>query len=162
MTQRRLLVGTILVSVLWITLAAEVASAQQAESSNPMREMMRTMMRGLVPPPGMTPESLPDADSDGARLAARYCAQCHDLPSPRYKTADQWPFVFDRMLGRMRMMSGEMMGGMMGGGMMMDMGVDAPSETESRALLAYLQDHAMREAKPDELATGPAAERAVF
>jgi cytochrome c5 len=128
-----------------------------------MRGMMHRMMAGVVPPPGMTPERLPDSDSTGARLLSRYCAQCHDLPSPRYKTAEQWPAVYERMLQRMQMMSGGMMGGgMMGGGMMMGMRVDAPVDSESRELLAYLQAQGMREARPVELAAGPSKELAVF
>ena len=147
-----------------ISLASGLVWAQGQASGNPMREMMRGMMRGLVPPPGMTAESLPGAESEGARLTVRFCAQCHDLPSPRYKTAAQWPDVFQRMNGRMRMMGGMMGGGMMGRGGMMGMmgGVEAPSEREAGTLLRYLQEYSMREATPDELATGPAAERAVF
>lgn len=152
--------------------SAAAVFAQLAPDDNPMRSMMRGMMRGLVPPPGMTPEALPDSDSPGAKLVARFCVQCHDLPSPRYKTADQWPLVFDRMLGRMRMMSGEMMGGMMGGGMMgggmmgggmmMGMRLEAPDAAEANALLEYLQGHAMREARPEELVAGNSADRTVF
>lgn len=88
----------------------------------------------------------------------RYCAQCHDLPSPRYKTAVQWPAVFDRMLGRMEMMSG---GGMMGRGGMMG-SINAPTASEARTLLGYLRDHAMREATTVELAVGNPSDREVF
>jgi cytochrome c5 len=135
-----------------------VAFAQGSSSENPMRGMMRRMMQGLVPPPGMVPERLPDPGSAGARLLIRYCGQCHDLPSPQYKTAGQWPSVFDRMLGRMQMMGGGMMGpGMMGMGR-----IDAPTDSEARTLLDYLQAHAMIEARPDELAGGDPADRRVF
>ena len=142
-----------------ILLVGQTASVLAQEMrSNPMQKMMRRMMQGLVPPPGMTPERLPDQESAGARLVARYCAQCHDLPSPRYKTAEQWPAAYERMLQRMHMMSG----GMMGGGMMMGMQIDAPDDSESHNLLAYLLAQGMREAKPEELAAGPSKERAVF
>jgi cytochrome c5 len=134
------------------------SGAAQDGARNPMREMMRRMMTGFVPPLGMTPENLPDPESTGARLVGRYCAQCHDLPSPRYKTAEQWPAVYERMLQRMRMMGG----GMMGGGMMMGTRIDAPGDSESRVLLAYLRAQGMREARPEELAAGPSKERAVF
>jgi cytochrome c2 len=140
--------------------------AQGQPSDNPMREMMRRMMRGFVPPPGMTPETLPDAESEGARLTARFCVQCHDLPSPRYKTASQWPEVFERMNARMRMMGG---GGMMGGGMMSGGGMmgmmgrmETPTPQEAETLLRYLQQYAMVEAKPSELAAGPSEERPIF
>lgn len=131
----------------------------QQSPNNPMQEMMRRMMRGRVPPPGMTLERLPDQKSPGARLVARYCAQCHDLPSPQYRTAGQWPAVFDRMLSRMKMMGGQ---GMMGRGMMGQGGISAPKAEESRTLLAYLRRYGMREASFDELAKGDPSDRAVF
>lgn len=136
-----------------------VTFAQGNSGQNPMREMMRRMMRGLVPPPGMIPERLPDSGAQGAKLVARYCAQCHDLPSPQYKTADQWPTVFDRMLGRMEMMSG---GGMMGRGMMGMGRMEAPTSSEARTLLRYLQEFAMREARSDELNAGNETDLRVF
>ena len=102
------------------------ARAQGMSPGGSMRDMMRQMMRGAVPPPGMTPEALPGSGSPGAALLARYCTQCHDLPSPRYKTAEQWPEVFQRMVARMRMMSG----GMMGGGMMGMGKLEAPDPAE--------------------------------
>ena len=126
--------------------------AQGMPPETQMRKMMRRMMKGLVPPPGMYLERLPDPQSIGAKLTARYCAQCHDLPSPRYKTADQWPIVFDRMVQRMTMMSR--------GGMMQK--VDAPSAPEALTLLGYLKDHAMREATSDELAKGTSSGRSIF
>ncbi|MBI4083665.1 MAG: hypothetical protein HY423_13755 [Candidatus Lambdaproteobacteria bacterium] len=140
-----------------------LARAQTGPGGNPMRDMMRQMMQGYVPPPGMSADALPEPDSEGTRLMARYCAQCHDLPSPRYKTAAEWPAVFDRMNARMRMMGGGMMGGGMMGGGMMGMGrVEAPGASEGAALLAYLQRNAMRPARPEELQAGDPADRAVF
>jgi cytochrome c5 len=130
----------------------------QGMSSGGMRDMMRQMMQGQVPPPGMTPQALPAPDSDGVRLLARYCTQCHDLPSPRYKTAEQWPEVFQRMVARMRMMSG----GMMGGGMMGMARLEAPSPAQAGMLLAYLQRYAMVPATPEQLAAGPPEQREVF
>jgi mono/diheme cytochrome c family protein len=133
--------------------AAAAPVWSQGMSSGGMREMMRGMMHGQVPPPGLSPEALPAPDSEGARLLAGYCTQCHDLPSPRYKTAGEWPAVFERMLGRMRMMSG---------GMMAMHRLDAPSAAEGRTLLAYLREHAMVPAAPEELAAGTPADRAAF
>ena len=135
------------------------AFGQESGARNPMREMMRRMMRGSVPPPGMTVERLPEPESPGARLMARYCAQCHDLPSPWYKTAREWPTVFDRMLGRMEAMRG---GGMMGRGMMGMGAVDAPSSSEAETILRYLKDYPMRAANSKELAFGDPADRGVF
>lgn len=134
-----------------------VAQAQGQSGDNPMRNMMRQMMQGAVPPPGMTAESLPEPGSREVELLVTYCTQCHDLPSPRYKTAAQWPEVFQRMDRRMNMM-----GGMMGGGMMMGTRIQAPSSGEARALLAYLVRNSMVPALPEELAPGAQADRAVF
>ena len=138
-----------------LMLAAAPAALGQGGS---MREMMREMMRGAVPPPGMSPETLPEPDSEGAGLLLRYCVQCHDPPSPRYKTAGQWPEVFERMNARMRMMSR----GMMGGGMMGMHRMEAPNLSDARTLLAYLIRNSMTPARPEELAVGPPADRPVF
>ena len=144
-----------------------VVLAQSNSGQNPMRQMMRDMMRqmmqGLVPPPGMTAERLPDSGSQGAQLVAQYCGQCHDLPSPVFHTAGEWPSVFERMLSRMEMMSGGMKGGGMMSGGMMGMGrVEAPSTKEADALLTYLQDHGMRRASPQDLAKGDLEDRRIF
>lgn len=135
------------------------AFGQAGEPRNPMRERMRQMMPGLIPPPGMTPERLPAPESVGAGLTVRYCTQCHDLPSPWYKTADQWPAVFDRMLRRMEMMG---RGGMMGRGMMGMGSVRAPSSSEAVTILRYLKEYSMRVATSAELAIGDPAHRGVF
>jgi mono/diheme cytochrome c family protein len=120
--------------------------------------MMRAMMRGVVPPPGMTPEALPGAGSPGAAVLVRYCTQCHDLPSPRYKTAEQWPEVLQRMVARMRMMSS----GMMGGGMMGMNRLEAPDAAEAQTLLAYLLRFAMVPATGADLQAGDPYGRAAF
>jgi cytochrome c2 len=132
--------------------------AQGMSPGGSMRDMMRQMMRGAVPPPGMAPEALPGSGSPGATALARFCTQCHDLPSPRYKTAEQWPAVFERMVARMRMMSG----GMMGGGMMGMGRLEAPSPAEAQTLLAYLLRFAMLPASRAELQAGDPFDRAAF
>jgi len=123
------------------------------------REHMREMMRGLVPPPGMTPAALPAPDSDGARLLVRYCTQCHDLPSPRYKTAEQWPLVLERMLARMEAMAP---GGMMGRGMMGGAPVQVPPLDALNALLAYVQGNALQQVRPEELTAGERGDRVAY
>jgi mono/diheme cytochrome c family protein len=112
-----------------------------------MRGMMHEMMRGVVPA-GVTPEALPEPAGRGARLLVAYCAQCHALPSPRMHTAEEWPPVVARMIGRMRMMEG------MGPMMMMMENVRAPSAEEESALLEYLRAHALRPAGRDALESG--------
>ncbi|WHZ14939.1 MAG: hypothetical protein OJF52_001779 [Nitrospira sp.] len=103
-----------------------------------MKEMMQQMMDGMLPP-GITPQDLPEPESRGAKLLNAYCSQCHNLPSPRMHTAEDWPRVAGRMLSRERIMAG--MRGMM-------MQVKAPSSQEEETLLQYLQQHAMRALVP--------------
>ena len=144
-----------------LALAAAQAGPVRAQGMSPggsMRDMMRQMMRGAVPPSGMTPEALPGPGAPGAAALVRYCTQCHDLPSPRYKTAEQWPEVFERMMARMRMMSGGMMGGSM-----MGMGrLQAPDAAEAQTLFAYLLRFAMVPASRAELQAGDPFDRAAF
>ena len=103
-----------------------------------MKEMKQQMMGGMVPP-GITPQDLPEPESRGAKLLSTYCAQCHNLPSPRMHTAADWPRVAGRMLMRERMMAG--MRGMM-------MQVKAPTPQDEQALLQYLKTHAMPALSP--------------
>ena len=121
--------------------------------------MMQEMMSGRLPP-GITPENLPDSDSPGAKLLARYCTQCHNLPAPAMHTAEEWPAVEARMFNRMTMMSG--MGGM--GGMMRRrmMPVRAPAGGEQEAILDYLQGHALRPANVEALGPPGAPGLALF
>ena len=99
-----------------------------------MKEMMQQMMGGMLPP-GIEPQDLPEPESQGAKLLSTYCAQCHNLPSPRMHTAEDWSRVVGRMLMRERMMA--RMRGMM-------MQVNAPSSPEEEALLQYLAKHSMQ------------------
>ena len=48
-------------------------------------------------PPGLAPADLPKPDSPGARLVARHCGQCHNLPSPGHHTAREWRRVAANM-----------------------------------------------------------------
>ena len=50
-----------------------------------------------LPPPGVSPDDLPQAGSEGARLLVRYCTACHALPSPQIHSAMDWPLVARRM-----------------------------------------------------------------
>ncbi len=114
-----------------------------------MKEMMQEMISGRLPP-GIKPESLPEPASPGARLLAQYCTQCHNLPSPAMHAAEEWPVIEARMFSRMQMMAG--MKGMMGGMMrrrMMDL--EAPLKQEEEAILAYLQQYALKPASLEAL-----------
>jgi len=119
--------------------------------------MMRMMgQQAMELPEGISASELPKSESRGARLVARYCSQCHGIPSPRRHAPEDWEASARRMFRRMdhmQRMSG--MGGMMGGGMhrgMMD--VSAPTAGEERAIVAYLREHAMRGTRAEALPEG--------
>jgi cytochrome c5 len=93
---------------------------------------MGGMMRGGgAQLPELLPEQLPDPKSEGADLTVRYCAQCHNLPSPATHSAEEWREVMD----------GYMSGHMRPHGMMI---IRQPMSEEQETLLQYLQQHALR------------------
>lgn len=123
--------------------------------------MMRMMgQQSMELPEGIPAADLPDPDSRGARLVARYCSQCHGISSPSRHAPEDWEATARRMFRRMdHMQHMRGRGGMMGGEMhrgMMD--VAAPSADEERAILAYLREHAMRGARPEALPAGEGRE----
>jgi cytochrome c5 len=121
-----------------------------------MGAMMQEMMSGRLPP-GIAPETLPESESLGARLLARYCTQCHNLPAPAMHTAEEWPAVEARMFNRMAMMWGR--GGMMGWRMRV---LRAPTDQEQDVMLDYLQEHALQPANAEALGPPDAPGLALF
>jgi cytochrome c2 len=95
-------------------------------------------------PRTVTAEQLPEAQSDGARLVAQYCVQCHHLPYPPMHTAARWKSIVERMVWRMRG------GGNLGAAMkeLMD-GVQAPPPEAVATLTAYLERHGQHEMSAD-------------
>src|SRR5690606_20450191 len=63
-------------------LAAE--SVRRWESSAHGQMLVRIL------PQRLRPSTLPEPASEGARLTALYCVQCHHLPSPAMHEAGQW------------------------------------------------------------------------
>ena len=140
-------------------------SSDQSHASdghNSMQQVMRTMMSGVVPP-GVTPGNLPAPRSQGAKLVATYCVQCHSLPSPLMHSAAEWPGVASRMFQRMTMCSEMSRSGMMGNmggmgmrGMMGNMGgrmagmmnIKAPSASEQKTIVSYLEEHSLKSILP--------------
>lgn len=122
-------------------LAAENAAVDAARgqwSQSPHGRMLERIL-----PPSITPAQLPEPRSAGARLAARYCVQCHYLPNPQMHTPARWQPIIERMVWRM-----EGKGNM--GKLMQDMmaGVAAPTDAEAATLGAYLARHGQREIDP--------------
>lgn len=106
--------------------------------------------------PGISPDRLPDPDSDGARLYVFYCTQCHVLPNPSMHTAAEWPQVADRMFYRMYRMYRR---GMMG---MMMMGVAFPSPGDRREIVDYLEAHAFKPLPPGKVPSPDTQGAALF
>ena len=82
------------------------------------------MMGGRVLP-GAKP--LPEPSSQGAKLVATYCVQCHAAPQPSLHTASEWSSVIQRMQAHIN-------GGMPG--------IKTPTGQEMKAILAYMQKNA--------------------
>ena len=118
--------------------ALEVARAKYLWSQNPHGKLLERIL-----PPAVEPRDLPEPHSEGARLAVRYCVQCHYLPSPQMHAADKWTTIVVRMVWRMQGKGnlGELMREMMDH-------VEAPSEPEIVTLTRYLQKHAQKEMDP--------------
>lgn len=90
-------------------------------------------------PVRVKPSALPEADSEAARLTARYCVQCHALPTPAMHGAERWERTVRRMLPRMR---GEGNQGRLMHEMMQ--GLEAPDEAQVRLIVDYLVRHGQR------------------
>ena len=143
---------------LWLRLAcilafglvrAPAAAADSAESPSVERarhlwaQSPHGRMLERILPPSIEPRQLPDPGSEGARLTARYCVQCHYLPNPQMHTADKWATTVTRMVWRM-----EGKGNL--GAVMKDMmdNVRAPGGDEVAVLTAYLKKHGQKEMDP--------------
>jgi cytochrome c2 len=116
----------------------EVARAKYLWSKSPHGNMLERIL-----PPSIESRGLPEPDSEGARLTARYCVQCHYLPNPQMHTPERWTTTVVRMVWRM-----EGKGNL--GVLMKEMmdNVQAPSETETATLIRYLRKHGQREMDP--------------
>ncbi|MFN7085156.1 MAG: hypothetical protein ACK4N4_00855 [Burkholderiales bacterium] len=118
--------------------AAAVARARYLWSQSPHGKMLERIL-----PRAIEPERLPEPQSPGAQLVARYCVQCHYLPDPRMHTAANWKKTVERMVWRMQGKGnlGKVMKDMMDE-------VKAPDGEEQAALTHYLQRHGQHEIDP--------------
>jgi mono/diheme cytochrome c family protein len=118
--------------------ADEVAEARKRWETSPHGPMLERIL-----PPTFAAGELPAPRSEGARLTLRYCVQCHNLANPAMHHAEKWPGIVERMVLRMegRGNMGTLMSEMMAG-------VKAPSEDETRAIVAYLQKHSQTPLDP--------------
>ena len=118
--------------------ADEMEDARKRWAESPHGPMLERIL-----PPTFDAKQLPGPESAGAMLTRRYCVQCHNLPNPAMHHAAKWPPIVDRMVLRMRG-RGNM------GTLMSDMmaGIQAPSEEETRTLVAYLRRYAQKPLDP--------------
>jgi hypothetical protein len=133
----------------WLLLLAGLAWAGGAAADEELEARKRweasphgPMLERILPPTFATSQ-LPEPGSLGARLVARYCVQCHNVPNPAMHHAQKWPTIVQRMVlrmeghGNMGMLMAEMMAG-----------VRAPSEESTSIIVAYLQKHAQTPLDP--------------
>jgi len=99
--------------------------AQAAGAPSRSDVLLDAAARIALPPPGLQPIDLPDPNSHGAQLEAKYCAQCHSLPAPAAHSATDWPIVSRRMWLRMESLPESL-------------GVQVPSNADRFEVLQYL------------------------
>ena len=118
--------------------ADEMEDAKRRWAESPHGPLLERIL-----PPTYDARDLPEPGSAGATLVRRYCVQCHNLPNPAMHNAAKWPGIVDRMVQRMegRGNLGTLMSEMMAG-------VNAPTEQETRTLIAYLRRNAQRPLDP--------------
>ena len=116
----------------------EIAKAEYRWRQSPHGAMLERIL-----PPTVDLKQLPAPQSEGARLTATYCVQCHYPPNPAMHNATKWKPVVERMVWRMegRGNLGELMREMMAD-------VKAPSANEQATLVRYLEAHAQQEIDP--------------
>jgi len=121
-------------------LLAPAARADEADAARRRWSESRygPMLERIIPP-GFEPAMLPQPESRGARLAGRYCVQCHNLVNPAMHESRKWRPIVERMVLRMqgRGNMGRLMADMMAG-------VEAPSAADARTLVDYLRRHSQK------------------
>lgn len=89
-------------------------------------------VKRIVIPFGVAANQLPDPQSKGAALLVSYCGQCHNLPSPKMHSTDDWPLRFEKMMDHAMLMSGA------------SRGVKVPAEKEKKEIVSYLEKNGFR------------------
>lgn len=138
---------------------AELGGPMTASLSREKRWRMISSVGTGLPPADFAREDLPEPESRPAALLEAYCTQCHGLPTPQMHAADEWPILVRRMLARAitleHRMGGEATEGLLSDLMMAGMSRSAvPSPADRDTLLAYLEQHALPTASPEEIPEG--------
>lgn len=134
--RRRMLRGTLVAaSLLGLGCRPAARDDQQASPGagwlNRQDELLLAAANIALPPPGVAAADLPDPQSQGAQLVAKYCAQCHMLPAPAMHSATDWPSVVRRMWLRMEWLPATLE-------------VQVPSMPERVVMLDYLVANALK------------------
>lgn len=128
---------TTVTAVLMLTACRKAPQQQESGQTNRsgglhrQDELLLAAANIALPPPGVAPADLPEPNSQGAQFLAKYCAQCHDLPTPLMHSATDWPSVARRMWLRTE-------------GLSPSLGVTVPTLAERFAMMDYLTTHALR------------------
>ncbi len=124
--------------------APEDRAAQMMEMNAPAAAMMMI-------PKGTTPASLPEPQSAGALALGKYCARCHDLPTPTMHSGEDWPAVLERMRGYIQARRGGMMGA-----------VIMPPDSDWQLMKEYLTAHGQQAMDTTRLAALDTSEGRLF
>jgi len=100
--------------------------------------------RAALPPAGIKEADLPDPNSEGAKLVAQFCTDCHNLPTPPEHSATEWPTIVRRMWLRMDIVAPRFH-------------ISVPSTAERVVIMQYLIDNALK-VVGSELPAGPGRE----
>ena len=92
----------------------------------------KNIKRIVIPSFGLTADQLPDPQSKGAMLFASYCSQCHNLPSPKMHSTDDWPVRFEKMMDHAILIAGT------------SPDVKTPAEKEKEEIVSYLVKNGFR------------------
>jgi cytochrome c5 len=118
-------------------MAAIAAEKDPTKREALLREHYETMYRDMQSMRGMgwmwapnAAASLPDSESQGARLVATICSQCHAPPSPSLHTRSEWAEVTARMRQHMQQQANAA-----------GSGVKIPSAAELDKITRYLAEY---------------------
>ncbi len=110
---------------------ADGASTGQAEREAVTSAPLLLASASVGLPAGMSAADLPDPESAGAQLVAKYCSVCHAVSSPTTHAANDWPVVMRRMWLRTEYLGPEF-------------NVPIPTSAERLAMLNYMRDNALQ------------------
>lgn len=93
----------------------------------------------------LKPHELPRSDSPEAKLVAKYCSQCHTLPSPSIHQGNEWDRALSRMFWRMESLSRQQKT-IWWPWLSSQNAVQVPSSEEQEKLTQYIKKHSLRRA----------------